>query len=306
MKTPPTPPLLLSGMSGAVLLAAWLAPNAMAPTDDALPAPEPPVASVWGWELCELPAFPEGVATRGTLTIRRDVQHVITLRDVPLIGRSIFIPHAAHQDILGDDDPWIEFRTDDDRVIVELSWQAGQRCEIKEAAVAAHLTAAFSPHLAGLPVSVSGCGLDLDVTEPGFDHWIDARRLPCEITMTRQDGYLKAPSVPLVLNTDAAGESIRAHIALPETARGGLGIWLYAMNRTIMAKEILPGTPAAKAGLQPGDVITALNGVSTEMMSVDDYVQRSTGRIGVPVTLTIARGSRTFDVTMTREFLPRN
>lgn len=59
-------------------------------------------------------------------------------------------------------------------------------------------------------------------------------------------------------------------------------------------------TPAAKAGLQAQDIITAINGISTSGMSVDKAVSKIRGPAGSKVTLQIVRGSQTLNFTITR------
>jgi carboxyl-terminal processing protease len=62
----------------------------------------------------------------------------------------------------------------------------------------------------------------------------------------------------------------------------------------------IAGTPAAKAGLQPQDIINAINGQSTSGMTVDAAVDDIRGPNGTKVTLTIVRGASQFNVTITR------
>src|SRR5690606_31370732 len=51
----------------------------------------------------------------------------------------------------------------------------------------------------------------------------------------------------------------------------------------------LPGTPAERVGLQAGDRIVEVEGVSTQGWSVDDAVDKLRGRVGEPVTIRIGR-----------------
>jgi carboxyl-terminal processing protease len=63
-------------------------------------------------------------------------------------------------------------------------------------------------------------------------------------------------------------------------------------------------TPAALAGLRPGDVILAIDGTSTDAMSLKDAVDRLRGDAGSKVTMTILRqGQKPFDVTLTRAII---
>lgn len=64
----------------------------------------------------------------------------------------------------------------------------------------------------------------------------------------------------------------------------------------------LDGYPAKKAGLQPHDIIAAVDGKPTQGMSVDATVSKIRGQEGTQVTLTIVRGpAKPFDVTITRQ-----
>ncbi len=83
----------------------------------------------------------------------------------------------------------------------------------------------------------------------------------------------------------------------------GIGAELGTDNQNnIVIVSPLAGYPAAKAGLKPKDIIAAVNGQSTQGMSVDAVVSKIRGNPGTQVTLTIVRGSaKPFEVTITRE-----
>ncbi len=60
-------------------------------------------------------------------------------------------------------------------------------------------------------------------------------------------------------------------------------------------------TPAALAGIKPGDVILRIDGAPTEAMSLKEAVEKLRGPAGSKVRLTIARsGQKPFEVTLTR------
>jgi carboxyl-terminal processing protease len=60
-------------------------------------------------------------------------------------------------------------------------------------------------------------------------------------------------------------------------------------------------TPAALAGIKPGDIILRIDGQPTENMSLKEAVERLRGPADTKVRITISRvGQRPFDVTLTR------
>ena len=62
----------------------------------------------------------------------------------------------------------------------------------------------------------------------------------------------------------------------------------------------LADSPAEAAGLQAGDVILSVDGESVNGSTLQDEVGKVRGEPGTKVTLTLRRGERTFDLTITR------
>jgi carboxyl-terminal processing protease len=91
-------------------------------------------------------------------------------------------------------------------------------------------------------------------------------------------------------------------------AFSGLGIQINKRGPDQPLTIIAPidGTPAAKAGLQPGDVISKIEGQDTLGLTVQDAVRRLKGEKGTKVTITIQRAGEnaTFDVTLVRDEIP--
>lgn len=69
----------------------------------------------------------------------------------------------------------------------------------------------------------------------------------------------------------------------------GVGMEVGMRNNLITVISPLPGTPAEKAGLVAGDVIVAIDGTSTEKMSIDEAVRNIRGIEGTVVTLKMYR-----------------
>jgi carboxyl-terminal processing protease len=85
---------------------------------------------------------------------------------------------------------------------------------------------------------------------------------------------------------------------------GGLGIEMSDRNGIPQVISPIDGEPAARAGLQPGDQIVAINGQSTRDMDSQKVVSLLRGRPGTAVTVAISRGGKPpFDVTITRSII---
>ncbi|HEY1751461.1 MAG TPA: S41 family peptidase [Caulobacteraceae bacterium] len=85
---------------------------------------------------------------------------------------------------------------------------------------------------------------------------------------------------------------------------GGLGLEIQAEDGAIKVISPIDGTPAARAGIKPGDFILAVDGQNILGLSVTDAVKQMRGKPGEGVTLTIGREkSDPFDVKLTREII---
>ena len=81
----------------------------------------------------------------------------------------------------------------------------------------------------------------------------------------------------------------------------GAQVSLNADGRPMIVAP-LPDSPAAKAGIKTGDVILAVDGKSTEGMTLVEVVLIIRGQAGTPVTLTVLHEGETtpVDITITR------
>ncbi|MBI3180904.1 MAG: S41 family peptidase [Myxococcales bacterium] len=70
---------------------------------------------------------------------------------------------------------------------------------------------------------------------------------------------------------------------------GGLGIEIARKNDVITVVAPIDDTPAARAGVRPGDQILAIDGESTKNMELGQAVKKMRGPAGKKVTLTVMR-----------------
>jgi carboxyl-terminal processing protease len=88
---------------------------------------------------------------------------------------------------------------------------------------------------------------------------------------------------------------------------GGLGLEITLDGGKPKVVSPIDDTPAARAGLQAGDLILGVDGVPSEGLSLDKVVSRMRGEPGTTVRLTIGRAAQNaFDVTLTRATIQVN
>ena len=87
-------------------------------------------------------------------------------------------------------------------------------------------------------------------------------------------------------------------------AFGGLGIEITTDKSFIKVVSPIDDTPAQKAGVQAGDYITHLDGVSVIDMTLKEAIDIMRGEVGASITLTIVRGTENpFDIEIERDII---
>src|SRR5688500_7880341 len=88
----------------------------------------------------------------------------------------------------------------------------------------------------------------------------------------------------------------------------GLGILVTKRNDQVTVITPLEGTPAARLGIRAGDVISEVEGVATDDLSLDEVVKRLKGPKGTTVNIKIKRigMKEPIPLTITRAAIPTN
>ncbi|MFT4012474.1 MAG: S41 family peptidase [Paracoccus sp. (in: a-proteobacteria)] len=86
---------------------------------------------------------------------------------------------------------------------------------------------------------------------------------------------------------------------------GGLGIEVGQEDGLVKVISPIDDTPAAKAGVKAGDLITHVNGESLMGLSLDEAVDKMRGPVGSDIKITILRKDEKepFDLTVTRDVI---
>ncbi len=94
-------------------------------------------------------------------------------------------------------------------------------------------------------------------------------------------------------------ETYRLSLSSMEGKFDGIGATVSGENKTATVVSVYPDSPAEKAGVKAGDIILAVDGRSTEGMSLTEVIVRVRGPRGSSVKLTIQRAGEPTPVEIT-------
>ncbi len=85
----------------------------------------------------------------------------------------------------------------------------------------------------------------------------------------------------------------------------GIGVMLNPLSRKPLIDEVLPNGPAARADIEPGDIITHVDGEDVTALPLDRVVFMIRGEVGTEVTLQLLRqaAGQTLSVKLVREVI---
>lgn len=81
----------------------------------------------------------------------------------------------------------------------------------------------------------------------------------------------------------------------------GVGMEIDVKNGVLTVVAPLKGTPAESAGVKAGDQVIAIDGKSTEGLSIDKAVSQIRGPVGSVVKLSIVRNGKPVQISITRQ-----
>lgn len=107
------------------------------------------------------------------------------------------------------------------------------------------------------------------------------------------------PYTEYLMGTDSAqlNESIDATFE-------GIGAEVQKQGDYVMIVSPIAGSPAEAAGLMPNDIILKAGDKELTGLPLNEAVSHIRGEKGTQVLLTIQRGDKTFEVTLTRDTIP--
>ena len=106
-------------------------------------------------------------------------------------------------------------------------------------------------------------------------------------------------------HSDYLNEEANNDLAIRTKGRfGGLGIQVV-LHESGLVEVISPidDTPAFRAGIQSGDLISKLDDKAVKGLTLNEAVDIMRGDPGVPITLTVLRGTQTLTFNIVRDFI---
>jgi C-terminal processing protease CtpA/Prc len=121
------------------------------------------------------------------------------------------------------------------------------------------------------------------------------------------DAHACPPSAPdyetLLCILLLAGSLAHADTTLPPGPVIGIGTELRSADHQPVVGTVLPGSPADKAGVRPGDRFLRIDDSSVSKLSLVEIAVRLRGAVGSPVRLTVLRHGNERTFKMQREIL---
>lgn len=149
-----------------------------------------------------------------------------------------------------------------------------------------------------------GCGGVHDVDGSG-SFYLEVPAEGCTLQARRRDGVFWQRSAIVDIDPYGPGEDIVLDLDVPPFEAGGVGVMVEERSGGVGISRVLPDTPGAAAGLQAGDLVTAVDGIPTDDLDLDAYIGLAVGDAGTDVTYTVDRGGETVELTITREAMGR-
>jgi hypothetical protein len=110
---------------------------------------------------------------------------------------------------------------------------------------------------------------------------------PCTLLGLRRDGLLTTLAEPVEIDLPHDGQ-LTASVVFPSARTGGIGISFRSTPEGAEVQWVAPGSPAAQAGLEPGDVIVEVDGVQANALDDRAFAALMTGPEDTPVRFTMA------------------
>lgn len=114
-------------------------------------------------------------------------------------------------------------------------------------------------------------------------------------------GMLKALNDPYT--SFLTPEQYKAELEEYKGIFSGIGAYVHKTKEGVEIINVIPDTPAERAGLRIGDIILEVNGEPTKDLTLNEVISKIRGPKGTKVKLLILREGKTFEVIIVRDII---
>ena len=109
-----------------------------------------------------------------------------------------------------------------------------------------------------------------------------------------------------MLAKSACALALAASAAMAGESFGGIGVTIYATPDGVRVVDVVPGSPAAEAGLEKDDRIVAVDGVSLAGNDIEESKALLRGTVGKPLEVSVRREKESYSFTLRRAHIAVN
>jgi carboxyl-terminal processing protease len=136
------------------------------------------------------------------------------------------------------------------------------------------------------------------VLDDAADQIVDSSLLPVD------KEALDAAAIKAMLSTAGDQWGSWADGSTTTGAYAGIGLWLRRDGTSLVVSQVASGSPAGSAGVEPGDVLRAVEGRSTTGQSPADVAAVLRGATGTSVSVLLRHGGALRTLRLTRADVP--
>jgi C-terminal processing protease CtpA/Prc len=125
------------------------------------------------------------------------------------------------------------------------------------------------------------------------------RQGECAVRARWVDGALARWGETVDVDILSANQPIE--LVVDDAPVAGLGVSFRVEEYGVDVLEVLPGSPADRAGLTEGMTIVSVDGVETTTLSPEEFLALGLGREGSLARITVESGDETWQVEFRRE-----
>lgn len=161
----------------------------------------------------------------------------------------------------------------------------------------------FSNSVLSVPLGANGSSKFDAILRIMSEDWYFGKDIDDVSTFIEDNGFYGMSDVaPYDLHTTyMSREEMSQYSSNLSGSYVGIGVQYYASdNNSFVIQRVFPNSPAAKAGIEAGDIIVKVDGQSVEALELSSLAELVLGEEGSKVVITVSRNGQDIDKEVTR------